>query len=268
MKKIMLIILGIFALFSYILHPASYTPTAFASGTCSTGATTVVQDGLVSAPDLGNAGLVTNTGTCIIDPKAAFAPYKIPSYEDLESLYYTQAKSPVSKGAVSGSPNQGQFISVFNQKDVVLVNGDLPSLNYTGKPKPSIVFVEKDLSINDDIDANPGLVFIVKGDVNIDPSVTSIDAVIIASGTIYTAGAGCANSSVTTSDSLIINGSLISLKQPPITDPNASYIKFCRTLSGTGNDTAPAEKIIHQVKYLVILRNLLSDTFQRWSETP
>lgn len=103
-----------------------------------------------------------------------------------------------------------------------------------------------------------GAVYIVKGDINIASNVTRIDAVLIAEGTIYTEGAECSKSSPPAGSPLTINGSLISLNplKPPV---------FCRTLL---DNSQPAEKINHQVKYLVILRNLISDTYQKWSEIP
>lgn len=56
-----------------------------ATGSCGTGVAKAT--GLVSTLDVVNFG---TTGACIVDPKAAFVPFKIPSYEDLKSLYYDQ----------------------------------------------------------------------------------------------------------------------------------------------------------------------------------
>ncbi len=251
------------ASFFYILAlPFSVTPTfAQNSGNCSPSGSSLpaISGGLVSTPDLTNN---LANGVCIIDPRAAFAPYKIPTYDDLKSLYYTQAKSPIRKATIAASPSQGAFTSTFTQNDIVLVNGDLPDLNYTGTTKPSIIFVESNLSISNNItygDDNSGIVFIVRGNVNIDKTVTRIDAVIISGGIIYTAlTAGitsCSSLTPVTASQLVINGSLISLGN--------SSIKFCRSLT---DNSQPAEKINHQVKYLVILRNILSDTYQKWSE--
>lgn len=259
MQKITALALAFFVFI--IALPFSITPTfAQVSGNCnpSGSAAPIVGGGLVSAPDLTNN---LANGVCVIDPRAAFAPYKIPSYDDLKSLYYTQAKSPIRKATIAASPSQGAFTSTFTANDIVLVNGDLPDVNYTGTTKPSLVFVEGNLSISNNItygDANSGIVFVVKGNVNIDPNVTRIDAVIISSGIIYTAGANCLKSNTHTTGPLTINGSLISLNTL-----NSSSIIFCRTLT---DNSQPAEKINHQVKYLVILRNILSDTYQKWSE--
>lgn len=257
-------IMGVFCLAYYLLPATYYLPNAFAqtSGTCSPSAsgTSIIQGGLVSAPDLANN--VVN-GICVIDPRAAFAPYKIPTYDDLKSLYYTQSKASKTDDTPSGSSeaNQGNLRSALNSYDVILYRGGLRIGNISGTPKTAVVFVDGKLSFNQNFDlgdANSGIVFIVKGDVIIDPTVTKIDAVIIAGGTIYTAGNGCLKSNTPTTSPLTINGSLISLNTL-----NSSSIIFCRTLT---DNSKPAEMINHQIKYLVILRNLMSDTYQKWSE--
>ncbi len=273
--------------FSFFLFPFSFTPPTSAQtpGACSSNpVATIVQDGLVSTPSLGNNNLVTSTGICIIDSKAAFAPYKIPSYDDLKSLYYTQAKSSatvtkyIPTNPPSGSNDVYESSVTLNDSNVLyFVNGNL--IKRAGQSfgcsncnsGVGLVFVERDLTINSNIiRRSGGFVFVVKGNVNINPSVTEINAVIISGGTICTsadftdpANPTCPSGTVANSSQLVINGSLISLKQPPADNPTASYIRFRRSLA---DNTLPAEKIIHDVKYLVILRNLMSDTVQRWSE--
>lgn len=49
-------------------------------------------EGLLTTPGQPVSQSTTETTKCIIDPKAAFAPFKIPSFDDLKSLYYTQKK--------------------------------------------------------------------------------------------------------------------------------------------------------------------------------
>lgn len=119
-----------------------------------------------------------------------------------------------------------------------------------------------------------GAVFVVSGDIHIAPNVKRIDAVLISEGYIYTAAnpAETCDTNQKTEESpgvpiqpLTINGSLISVKKPPNIDNPEAYIKFCRTLA---NNNQAAEKINHQPKYAVILRYLLSDTQERWSEIP
>jgi|SRR3989338_5340787 len=226
--------------------------------------------GLASTPQLNRDLKKTDAGKCVIDPKATFAPYKIPSYADLKSVYFDQSKS-TRKSTLSSNANQGNITdSIGNDATteldrLIYVNG---SVTITGngflnaKPViPIIIFTNNDLTINNNIDfahnsSNGGLVFVVGGNVNIHKDVTQIDAVIIAQGNIYTAGSGCSHSSPVSSQPLTVNGSLITLADD-------KTVKFCRKLD---NNSEPAEKIIHQPKYLVILRNLMSDTLQKWSE--
>lgn len=160
--------------------------------------------------------------------------------------------------------------NIYNIKNGSLtISGDIPGLTNNNV---GVIFVEKDLFINPSSSqivrtvGNAGLVFIVKGNVYIAPTVTRVDAVIISQGTIYTAATDspCSTSQVSESSPgvliqpLTINGSLIALN-------DTLPIKFCRSLA---DNTQPAEIINHQVKYLVILRNLISDTWQKWSEIP
>ncbi|MBU1032125.1 hypothetical protein KKE03_04380, partial [Patescibacteria group bacterium] len=216
--------------------------------------------GLVSSPTL--AGNFGSTGACIIDQKAAFAPYEIPTYDDLKSIYYTQAKS--SDTSVKEPPQASKPIKLDGAKDHIYnITEDLtissPS-DITGN-QTGVIFVDGNLTIGPipgnklTTGASVGLVFVVEDDVNIDPTVTQIDAVIISSGKIYTAGSGCTHTSPVSGSQLVINGGLVSLG-----DGN---IEFCRTLSD--NNTA-AEKIVHQSKYLIILRDLFARNEQFWSE--
>lgn len=136
--------------------------------------------------------------------------------------------------------------------------GDLTISSNITVDKTGIIFVDGNLNINTNLthtSNSAGLVFVVKGNVNIASTVTRIDAVIISTGSIYTAGAGCTTNSVT-AGALTIYGSLISL------DAN-DKIKLCRTLA---NNNAAAEIVKQQPKYLVILRDLYAEILQKWSE--
>lgn len=240
--------MGIFFLIYYIPYANAQ------SSTCSSvGGQLRTQNGLISTPQ-GNT-FSTTSGVCVIDPKAAFL--KIPSYDDLKSLYFDQSKTTKNTALTSISST-----TTFSGDTVYYVNGDL---TVSGTPTGSgtqVIFINGNLNISSNYTYGTpltGTVFIVKGNVNISytPLVTQVDAIIISSGTICTAydGTSCPFSYVLTSQ-LVINGSLISLNP-------ATQIQFRRTLS---DNSQAAEKINHQVKYLVILRNLISDTLQRWSE--
>lgn len=191
------------------------------------------------------------------------------------STLHSQTTSTVTKHpTLTGDRTQDDILFSLGSDHIYNITGNLNiSNNPSGNQTTGVVFVDGNLNFTSNYNYGTnltGTVFVVQGDINIDTAVTRIDAVLISEGIIYTAGSKCNTSSVV-ANQLVINGSLISLKQPPDTEPNAVYIKFCRKLGETGalkDSTDPAEKINHQVKYLVILRDLLSDTYQKWSEIP
>lgn len=257
--------LFIFA-FLFFLFIITLLPTVYAQSACGTGAARAT--GLVSTPIFTSGSVFTTTGACIINSKTAFTPFKIPTYDELKSIYFDQARDNttllVNKNpAVTGSATQANIPIGTTENQLYYVNGDLTLSSAPTGDRTGVIFVEGNLTVTDNIIYTPsqgGLMFVVKGNVNVSYTptpVTQVDAVIISEGTICTAfnGTSCPATNVTTSQ-LIINGSLISLKE---TTP----IKFRRTLS---DNTQPAEKINHQVKYLVLLKDLYSDTLQRWQE--
>lgn len=239
---------------------------------CSTtGASSAkVVGGLISAPNL-SGNITSNTGDCVVGTnQAAILSTNLPSYDDLESLYYTQAKasSTLNKAnKVNGSVNSSTSLipnSANSNPTLSLYSGDMTIDTVVNKPsgaQTQIVFIEGNLNINKNIvydttDPNYGLVFVVKGNVNIiDPDVTQIDAVIISSGIICTSynsiNSNCPNSLANRGSSVLsVNGSLISLNgsNPPV---------FRRNLN---DNSVPAEQIQQQAKYLAILRNIMSQT--------
>lgn len=226
------------------------------SQACSGGSSLPRAEGLVTTPSLSGI-FNTSSGRCITnEQRAAYVSFKIPTYEDLKSIYYTQTKT--SKTTQLANNNQDYLYNTTG--DLTITS---PS-DITGS-NTGVIFIDKNLTIGP-ISSNKftqgnkdsGVVFVVGGDVAIDSSITQIDAVIISSGTIYTAGGGCSTSSVTSSQ-LVVNGSLISLNS---TKP----IKFCRKL--TNNSLQPSEKVNWDPKYLGILKDLFSDPLQKWSEIP
>lgn len=236
-----------------MLAITGFIPTKAQTNPCSQTAPQRAQ-GLVSAPLL--SGKFFTGGGCIIDPKAAFVP-SYTSFADFKSLYYDQSK--VTKNTIT---TLGTGTS-FTTDAVYYDSGDLTlSGNPTGTAT-AVIFVNGNLNINANYtygSAQSGTVFVVHGNVNIDNTVTRVDAIILAEGVICTATtSGSCPSDNVLSTQLVINGSLISLN-------DANPPKFRRTLAMADNFTQPAEKVNHQVKYLVILRNLISDTFQKWSE--
>lgn len=270
-----LIIFSLLAAFSILLTTNYQPPTAYAQA-CPTQSTNPrVQNGLISTPDIsgsqvsGNNKFSNPLGICATGTdKISFAPYKIPTYDDLKSMYYTQSKATkVPSNNTNISPiTSSDDRKIFNYTaSDVNING---TYNYNGT---AVIFVEGNMIIKGDIRAHDpaiqGLVFVVKKDVIIDKSVAQIEAVLISSGHIYTAvdtGGGssppysCSHASPIAVRKLTVYGSLISLDE-------SKTIEFCRTL-GANDDTTPAEVINQQPKYLVILRDLFSDTLQKWSE--
>lgn len=171
-----------------------------------------------------------------------------------ENLYETPANSNLTFDADFGSGVATKTMVIFVSGNLI-INSDIKHVNGAGNEDP-----------------NSGVVFVVKGNVNIATAVTQVNAVIIAEGVICTAfdGTNCLDGTTTT-PKLTINGSIVSLNPPAATpDPRcaptvtaACPLKFVRSLA---DNTTAAEVINYQPKYLVILRDLFSDTLQRWSE--
>lgn len=221
-----------------------------------------VRDGLITTPDItGSQDKFGNdTGSCVIDSKSTFIPFKIPTYEELKSIYFTQSKAvnkPINPSdTIIGSPNANTLYH-YNYTGTTV---STPGLNYTYSTGAAIFFVDHNLNINGNITgtAGGGLVLVVGGNVNIaSQSVNQIDAVIISQGVICTAfdGTTCLDGSTAVTQKLTVNGSLISL--------TAAGALFKRNLA----DNSEAAEVIYQnPKYLVILKDLFSNTLQKWSE--
>lgn len=277
-----LCIMGIFFLAYYILHTLySFPPNVLAVGTecqkddsLNARAQGLISVGNNTNPVVGQFG--NPLGTCALDPKAAFISYKLPTYEELESIYYTQSKSPAKKApwtcplgcdlltsVPSVPPGQG-----FSGDGIWLAQGDLNWSNTGVMPGTGvqIIFVRGNLFFGGDFlypstgDSVSGIVFVVQGRVNIHQDLTALTAVIISSNTICTAhdGTTCSSSYFVSPVTFTISGSLISLGQ-------FGPIQFKRSL-GPGDASIPAEIIEHQSKYVVILRDLFSGSLQKWSE--
>ncbi len=253
-------------IFSFVLLNINLSPSHAQTSACPP-STTYLATGLISAPIInslpGTFGGSTS-GACVVDPGSAFAPFKIPSFNDLKSLYYDQAKSTssISKTKIIGdATNTNLNFTLINNLYDITGNLTINSANPGTGTGSGIVFVEGNLNITGNYTygtGTTGTVFVVSGTVNIAQAVTRVDAVIIAGGTICTASQldnSCPSQNQPSSQ-LIINGSLISLT-------TSSPIKFRRTLAV---NNIPSEKINHQIKYLVILRNTIVSTIQRWSE--
>lgn len=218
--------------------------------------------GIITSPG-GGSGCSSDTGVFAFDEKIKFLEFRIPTYADLQSKYFDQSKA--QKITLNRSASQADL--QFNINPLIYVQGDSNSLNLSGNPATNgvgVVFVDGNLNFNQNYTygtGSTGTVFVVKGDINIAAGVTNVDGILVSSGTIYTAGAGCVTSDASRSTPrLTVNGSLIALDA-------THQIRFCRNL-GTNNQNQAAEVINHQVKYAVILKDLFSETLQKWSEIP
>jgi len=229
-----------------------------------------------------NQGLVSSGGSitgdfgnliakCVVDPKAAYAPFKVPTYDDLKSLYFDQAKTSATvakqtrstctsgNDTITGLDLRTQNLLVYATCNFVHVNDVSSPLAVATSNKTPIIFVDNHLYIDSNLNYGGetyGIVFIVKGDIYITPSVTNINAVLVSEGNIYTAydvSDGNATNSVTGVSPLNINGSLLS-----ITSTAGEKIYFNRSLN---DNSVPAELVKFQPKYLVILRGLTTQPF-------
>lgn len=253
--------IGIFLFLSTFYHlpptidaqSSGCTSNSLAQGLISTGG---------SVSGFGNNIPGNTNPVCIKDTASANFLFRTPSYAELKSVYYTQSSSKNPSG-----PSSSATISSINNNlvDNYTANVTIAGLNYTGT---SVIFIDQSLVISGNIcsggacgvGANTdSLIIVVGGDINIASTVTQIDAVLISTGYIYTASSSgsCSVSNVPVNTALTVNGSLVSLN-------SNTPIRFCRSLNN-GNAT-PAEIINQQPKYLVILRNLFSQSLQIWSE--
>lgn len=236
--------------------------------------------GLITAR--GITGKFNNqTGQCILDTqRAPYVNFKIPTYDNLKSIYFSQAKDalPAVQKVTLAVGNYDQTILngylngpnnlIINIPGNLLLNGPI-----TGS-RTAVIFVDGTVSVSYDVDYNApdkGLVFVSKGPANIyylnnnttNTGPMRVDATFMASGRICTALVGSvdttnkilAGSCPTSagrpvSKPLILNGSLISL------DVN-NNILLNRTLD---DNFVAAETIDAQTKYLVILRDLFSQS--------
>lgn len=229
--------------------------------------------GLVSAPKLSR-NFATYGGACIVDSSINVSLDTYPSsFLALKSLYYERAKQTnavtIHPAEQPGDKTLSNLSMPPGTQHLYYIQGNLAISSKISGTESGLVFVDGDvnigpysgnqLSCNDD---NFGLVFIVKGNVYIHKDVTQVDGVFMSEGTICTAsyiqsdGTRICPSNYIIAPQLIINGSLVSLNP-------ANKIQFRRTLV---DNNLPAEVINHQVKYLVLMRNLMFETPQLWSE--
>jgi hypothetical protein len=283
MIRILLIIISIITIsvFGYLIYIQRITIPGLAQAAESTYEQCTASDpgtaeatGLITASE-GVSGFRTTAGVCITNSQAGFTSYRIPSFDSLKATFYDKAqaanKIPVSATATTLPTDFNAIVGnsgvAYYAGNLTVSNGNIPcgTINPPGCNKTVVVFVNGNLTFNDSFRYNPGdsaggMVFIVRGDINIArASVTEITAVLISYGQICTllnsdgtCPSGVVNPPLPQNQKLTIYGSLISLSADP-----TKNIKFRRTLL---NNTQAAELIQQQPKYLVLLKNIFSET--------
>lgn len=260
-----------------ISQPPSSIVAQTSNPSCLTGSRNPrVERGLISTGEL--VGLSrdffrSDTGKCVVGSGAQLLTLTMPTYADLKTTYFDQSKfgSRVTEGTSSYLPSGISQDSVYyypGERRVIETPSGSGNYTPSGGPRVAVFFIDGSLQIDRDIvypspgDDRGGLVFIVQGKIDINKDVKRIDAVLVSAGTICTAyvesgGArGCPQKSSLAVQQLIVNGSLISL------DPTKSIV-FARSFA---DNRQPAEKIVWQAKYLVILKDMLSTEITHWSE--
>lgn len=249
------LILSLLFLLVLILYYIFLTPNSYAQQPCNS---SNLNQGLISA--LSFSGAVDRFGntdqTCVVDPQAAYRDFKVPSYEDLESQFYSTSRSTAKKTEqLQGSDLN--FGDAANNNGIYLQTNSMTINSVSGRGV-QIIFIRGNLNINGNInyantDSYSGLVFVVSGNINIDSNVTNVNAVLISSGEICTAyitASSACSTGTTFTPQLIINGSLISINKIDLPDPLPA-IKLTRNLAV---NSQPAEVINKQAKYLYILK--------------
>ncbi len=253
--KSKLLKLYLFSLMLLFLMFLNTVPTSAQSCATPPPGTQALANGLVSAKSLEST-VYTTTGSCIVGNEASIfleqAKIKFDSYDNLKKLFYDQSKFATKSTTLPPS-------FAFSGSSLYYINSDLTVNSNASGNGVIIIFVDGDLTISTptlsyaDSDSTSGLVFIVKGDINIAPTVTQINAVLISEGDICTGySSGTCPSSYQLGSALTINGSLISINP----DTSTNHIKFVRTLSD--NSVGAAESVNAQPKYLVILKEILA----------
>lgn len=297
-----------FLLFGLLVYISP--PKATLAQSCPVGTTNPIriENGFFTDPNQG--GRVSNaysiialpnvTPYCIADPKATIPQFSIMNYPEMKSLYfdqfpYSQYKKtmvdPTSGSQINTDLNNPLYDSHPYRLYIVQnlsINSASDNIAIASPPgKPVVIFVNGTLTFNADFagsgygpgsDSRGGVVFIVAGDVNVNPAVDTINAVIITSGTFCSAydGIECP-SSLITSSTLTINGSIVSLDgtsddngnglsspADPSDDPPQPP-KFVRNLA-LNNTTTPAEAVNFDPKYIVIFRDIFSRDLTIWNE--
>ena len=253
----------------YPRSPLAQTSTS-CSGTDKYSVTVQTNQGLLTAAD---NNLISSkfsfNDKCITSNRALIPQFGIPTYLEMRSIFYEQAKTISGKvnkqPKLVGGINHQQIVFSGNDAHIYWVNnGDLTiGGGISGNPV-RLLFIDGNLLINQNITSGngnaQGLVFIVQGDINIAPTVTNIDAVLIVYGNFCSGFSAGSCPSPIEAPKLTIRGSVMYLNPDTSTSP-----KFVRTRDSVVNNE-PAEDLIYDPKYLVILNNIMTRTLSVWTE--
>ncbi len=230
-------------------------------------------DYLITSSEVGtNNNFKSRIGTCIIDPKAAIGSFRQTNYTELFDEFFNKSRAAANlKDTVTGNFQITNTSTNLQNGHVLHVTGDVsidgsPQPPATIPPVTTILFIDGNLFIRQNFDFednNHGVVFVVKGGVYFQQEVTRFSGVIISQGdqaapndtfsictaTDLASGTQCPTTAVYVGNAaLVVNGSLVALNK---TKP----IRFTRRLT---DNLVSAEQINQQVKYLVILNQLLA----------
>ncbi len=160
-------------------------------------------------------------------------------------------------GAPLTQLNQGNMVStVVSNGGVMRWVGNIDGVNlnqYTGKP--AVVFVTGSMTINKNlgIKEDTGIIFIVRGDIIVDPDpgtvVTEIDGIFITNGVFNSRNSVTCDLNPNKNDvQLVINGAVHAFGE----------LCFTRDL-GASNENTPAEIINYEPKYLYFFQEIVGD---------
>lgn len=140
---------------------------------------------------------------------------------------------------------------------VMLWNGNIGGVNVTNfgagaNERPTAIFVDGNMTIdsNISINANSGIIFIVRGDIIVENDVTEIDGMFITDGFFNSRnGTNCGDLNPNKNDvRLVINGAVHAFGE----------LCFTRDL-GASNENTPAELINYEPKYLYLFQEIVGD---------
>jgi len=139
----------------------------------------------------------------------------------------------------------------------------------------TVLFVNGDLNITSNVTvasaASHSITFIVSGNINVNTSVTRLDGIYVAGGEFKTT-----DSSGTAGDQLVINGAVYAsdanLNRILSASANCTYSSITQTVVSPfacgvqPNVVHPAEIILYDPKYLVLLNTLIGSPEVNWTE--